>query len=107
MSEKAPETGESQGVEVKSAEVKSTEVKTPVVAVPAPAEKDPNEDIPHAYLELYRHTFLRGANLGSVVSLIVAPPYLLYRGVRAPMELLRRVGVITARGMVGCDIGGA
>ena len=82
-------------------ETKGAEVKEGVVAVPASTEKDVNEDIPHATLELYRHTILRGANLGSVLSLVVAPPYLLYKGVRSPMELLRRLGVITARGMVG------
>ncbi len=91
----SPATGEA---EVKSAEVKPEEA---VVAAPASTETDPDEDIPHPTFELYCHTLMRGANLGSVVSLIVAPPYLMYRGVRAPMELLRRIGVITARGMVG------
>ena len=51
-------------------------------------------------MELYRHTILRGANLGSVVSLLVAPPYLWFRGVRDPKEFLMRTGSITAKGMV-------
>ena len=94
---KTPETGEPQSAEVKVAEVKP---EVGVVSVPAATEKDTSEDIPHAYMELYRHTSLRGANLGAVLSLVLAPPYLLYKGVRRPGELLRRVGVITARGMV-------
>lgn len=64
------------------------------------ASEDIDEHIPHPTLELYRHTALRGANLGSVVSLFVAPPYLFYKGVRSPMEMLRRTASITAKGMV-------
>lgn len=61
-----------------------------------------DENIPYPTVELYRHTILRGANLGSVLSLILAPPYLAYKGVwRQPMEFLRRTGSITAKGMVG------
>ena len=61
---------------------------------------DDDEKIVHPALELYRHTALRGANLGAVVSLVLAPPYLLFKGVRSPMELLRRTGSITAKGTV-------
>jgi len=61
---------------------------------------DVDEDIRHPTFELYRHTILRGANLGSTVSMLVAPPYLFYKGVRTPMELLRRTAGITAKGMV-------
>ena len=67
-----------------------------------PSSPDMDEDIPHPYMELYRHTILRGANLGSVLSLMLAPPYLIYKGVwRQPMEFLKRTGSITAKGMVG------
>ena len=62
--------------------------------------EDDEEKIGHPTLELYRHTMLRGANLGAVLSLALAPPYLLIRGVRCPMELLRRTGSITAKGTV-------
>lgn len=64
-------------------------------------KSDPEENIPYPTAELYRHTILRGANLGSVLSLVLAPPYLIYKGVwRQPMEFLRRTGSITAKGMV-------
>ena len=59
-----------------------------------------DEEIAHPSMELYRHTTLRGANLGAVISLVAAPPYLLFRGVRCPRELLRRTGSITAKGTV-------
>ena len=66
---------------------------------PALTESDMDE-IPHPTMELYRHTILRGANLGSVVSLIIGPPYLYYKGVRSPGEFIRRLGSFTAKGMV-------
>lgn len=72
--------------------------QAPPVKPPPP---DTDEDIPHPYMELYRHTILRGANLGSVLSLVLAPPYLIYKGVwRQPAEFIRRTGSITAKGMV-------
>lgn len=74
---------------------------------PTPPSDDPSESIPHPYAELYRHTILRGANLGSVLSLVLAPPYLWFKGVRSPGEFVKRTGSITAKGMVrgvgGCS----
>lgn len=67
---------------------------------PASVGADIDEDIPYPTVELYSHTILRGANLGSVLSLVLAPPYLLFRGVRSPGEMLRRTGSITAKGTV-------
>ena len=64
------------------------------------SDGDPDEDIPHPYLELYRHTLLRGANMGSVLALLLGPPVLLYRGVRQPAEFLRRLGSICTKGVV-------
>ena len=69
---------------------------------PQESEDFGDERISYPTLELYRHTILRGANLGSVVSLIGGPIYLLIRGVRSPKELLRRTGSITAKGTVCC-----
>ena len=66
----------------------------------APDTTDDLEKISHPVMGLYRHTILRGANLGSVVSLLVAPPYLWFRGVRNPKEFLMRTGSITAKGTV-------
>lgn len=76
------------------------------VAVPAPpletppTDADTDESIPYPTLELYRHTVLRGANMGSFLALVVAPPVLFIRGVRSPAEMLRRVANICAKGMV-------
>lgn len=68
----------------------------------AAAAPDQNEHIPHPYMELYRHTALRGANLGSLGALVLGTPYLAYKGLwRNPGEFLRRTGSITAKGMVG------
>ncbi len=61
---------------------------------------DDDEKIAHPSLELYRHTMLRGANMGALLSLALAPPYLLYKGVRAPLEFSRRTGSIVAKGTV-------
>lgn len=47
-------------------------------AISSTAQDD--ENIPHPYLELYRHTSLRGANLGSVLSLLIAPPLPVVQG---------------------------
>ena len=63
-------------------------------------EPDADENISHPSLELYRHTILRGANMGSFLALVVGPPVLLLRGVRSPAEMLRRMAGICAKGMV-------
>ena len=83
-----------------------------VPPVPAPpvekplqsVEADADEIISHPTLELYRHTLLRGANLGSFVALLVGPPVLFLRGVRQPSEMLRRTASICAKGMVSWSI---
>ena len=61
---------------------------------------DVEENIPHPTMELYRHTMLRGANMGSFLSLIIGPPVLLFRGVRKPAEMLHRLGNICLKGTV-------
>lgn len=76
------------------------EAAKPEQATPVPDD----ENIPYPTLELYRHTIMRGANLGSVLSLIIAPPYLLLKGVRCPREFMKRTGSITAKGMVKTSI---
>jgi len=80
----------------------SEESPPPVPAPPmeSPPAIDPDEIIPHPTLELYRHTVLRGANMGTFLALIVSPPVLLLRGVRRPADLLRRVAGICAKGAV-------
>ena len=64
---------------------------------------DPDEDIPHPTFELYRHTLLRGANLGGFLSLVLGPPVLFFRGVRRPSEMLSRLGGVCAKGVVSCS----
>lgn len=79
------------------------EAVAPVVdktTLPTKLEDDADEVIPHPTMELYRHTLLRGANLGSVLALIVGPPVLFFRGVRKPGEMLRRMASICAKGVV-------
>lgn len=61
---------------------------------------DENENIPHPTLELYRHTMLRGANVGSLLAMIVSTPVLLFRGVRHPAEFLRRLSSACVKGVV-------
>lgn len=63
-------------------------------------ETDGEENIPHSSMELYRHTMLRGANMGSLLSLVFGPPVLLFRGVRKPAEMLNRLGNICLKGTV-------
>ena len=64
------------------------------------AEGDADEDIPHPTLEVYRHTLLRGANLGAVLSLAFGPPVLFIRGVRQPSEIFRRLAGVCVKGVV-------
>ncbi len=61
---------------------------------------DVDEDIPHPYLELYRHTMLRGANAGSLLPLVIAPPILFLRGVRKPGDILYRTARASLYGVV-------
>lgn len=61
---------------------------------------DENENIPHPTLELYRHTILRGASVGSLLTLLVGTPVLLSRGVKQPTELLRRISSACVKGVV-------
>ena len=68
--------------------------------IPVADDVDPDENIPHATLELYRHTALRGANLGAVLALVFGPPVLLYRGVRKPYEMMKRLGSASLKGVV-------
>ena len=72
---------------------------------PAAVGPDADEDIPHPTLELYRHTLLRGANMGAFLTLAIGPPVLFFRGVRQPSEMLRRLGGVCVKGVVshsGC-----
>ncbi len=75
-------------------------VPSPPLETPPGDDADTDESIPYPTLELYRHTVLRGANMGSFLAIIVAPPVLFLRGVRNPAEMLRRVASICAKGMV-------
>jgi hypothetical protein len=59
-----------------------------------------DDEIPHPYFELYRHTFLRGANSGSFLALILAPPILYIRGKRTPRELAYHTAKASVYGMV-------
>jgi hypothetical protein len=67
------------------------------------AEADADEDIPHPTFEVYRHTLLRGANLGGVLSLVLGPPVLFVRGVRKPSEMLARLAGVCVKGVVSCS----
>ena len=61
---------------------------------------DDEEKIAYPTLELWRHTLLRGANMGSVCSIVLGVPVLLIRGVRQPVTLLRRLANISPYGVV-------
>lgn len=61
---------------------------------------DTDEEVPHPYLELYRHTLLRGANTGSLISLMFAPPILYFRGTKNPREILYRTAKASVYGVV-------
>ena len=58
------------------------------------------EVISYPNLELWRHCLLRGANLGSLVSVLCATPILVYRGVRQPSALFSRLAGISTYGVV-------
>ncbi|CAI7991640.1 hypothetical protein GBAR_LOCUS791 [Geodia barretti] len=62
-----------------------------------------DEVISYPKAELWRHCLLRGANLGSFVSIIFGTPVLLYKGVRQPITLLQRLSRISTYG-VGCGM---
>ena len=64
------------------------------------AEPDADENIPHPTLEVYRHTLMRGANMGAVLSLVFGPPVLFVRGVRQPSEMFRRLAGVCVKGVV-------
>ena len=74
--------------------VPSSEEKT------AKVEADADEEIAHPTLEVYRHTLLRGANMGAFLTLALGPPVLFFRGVRKPSEMLRRLGGACVKGVV-------
>ena len=63
-------------------------------------EDETDENIPHPYYELYRHCILRGANTGSLLALVFAPPILYARGTREPRELLNRTARASLYGVV-------
>ena len=67
-------------------------------------ETDADEDIPHPTFEVYRHTLLRGANLGGFLSLVLGPPVLFFRGVRRPSEMLTRLAGVCVKGVVSCRV---
>ena len=60
-----------------------------------------DENIPHPTMELYRHTLLRGANVGSLATLVFGVPVLLFRGVRQPAEIIGRLANASVKGVVG------
>ena len=62
-------------------------------------DKD-EEVIAHPAVELWHHCLLRGANLGSFLSIVCGTPFLLYKGVRQPVPLLRRLAGISTYGVV-------
>ena len=61
---------------------------------------DDDEKIPHPTYEVYRHTLLRGANVASLAVVIFGPVVLLFRGVRKPTEMLRRLGAASPKAVV-------
>lgn len=66
----------------------------------APGGEEEEEKIPHATAEVYRHTLLRGANVGSLFALVFGVPVLFFRGVRQPAEMMRRLAAATTKGVV-------
>ena len=86
-------------------EVKTSteQAKTPA-SVKVRAEDDDDEKIPHPTLELYRHTLLRGANSGALLTLVFGAPVLLFRGVRQPAELMARLAKASVTGMVSSEM---
>ena len=74
--------------------------KPPTPEKKVAVEADADEDIPHPTFEVYRHTLMRGANLGAFLSLVVGPPVLFMRGVRQPSEILPRLAGVCVKGVV-------
>ena len=71
------------------------------IQVKQPTETaDDDEKIPHYTFEMYRHTLLRGANVASIAVLLFGPVVLLFRGVRQPTEMLRRLGAASPKAVV-------
>ena len=64
-------------------------------------EKDGMEQIPHATLELYEHTIMKGAQAGAVLPIVFSPPvlYALNRKITWN-EMLLRTGKYSLRGSV-------
>ena len=60
---------------------------------------DEDEKIAYPLGEVYRHTMLRGAGLGSFAATVVGTPFLLYRGARGVL-LFKRLGKISLLGTV-------
>ena len=75
---------------------KSETKKEKVIATPDTTD----DSIPHPYFELYRHTMLRGANSGSLLTILFAPPILYFRGRRQPREIVYRTAKASVYGMV-------
>ncbi len=65
---------------------------------------DVDEEIAHPYLELYRHTLMRGANTGALLPLVFAPPIVYLRGVRNPREILYKTARASMYGVVSITI---
>ena len=60
--------------------------------------------ISYPKVELWHHCLLRGANLGSFLSIVCGTPVLLYKGVRQPVALLQRLAGISTYGVVNVDV---
>ena len=66
--------------------------------------EDMDEEIPHYTLELYRHTMLRGANMGSLIALLGTPPVQYFRGVRQTRELMYSTAKASLYGAVSIQM---
>ena len=58
-----------------------------------------DENIAYPLAEVYRHTMLRGAGLGSLAATVFGAPFLLYRGARGVL-LFKRLGKVSLFGTV-------
>ena len=67
---------------------------------PLDSSDDDLESILHPTLELYRHTLMRGANVGSFLFILLGTPVLFYKGIRKPAELLGRLVRVNTYGVV-------
>eukprot|EP00731_Ephydatia_muelleri_P025999 Em0018g99a len=56
-----------------------------------------DENIAYPLAEVYRHTMLRGAGLGSLAATVFGAPFLLYRGARGVL-LFKRLGKVSLFG---------